>query len=258
MENMSNKTTRILGLDFFAGTAQDAVRCTHKGGLVVAPSGPGLATMEKDLPYQSALENADLILADSGYLTLLTRLFVGKRLNRISGLEFLQALLSDDHFRNSKTLWVDTSKEEGKANRKYLNRAGIEATAADSYIAPFYTLEHIEDKALLKRIHEARPDYVIINIAGNKQEPLGYYLKQNMNYTPAIICTGAAIAFMTGAQAGIPTWADRMFLGWLCRCLENPSVYVPRYARAIKLAWLVLRFGDQLPRRAEDEHKETH
>jgi len=214
--------------------------------------------MGKDIPYQSALKNADLILADSGYLTLLTRLVVGKQLNRISGLEFLEALLGDERFRNERKLWVDTSNEEGEANRKYLNQKGIKATAADSYVAPFYTPGHIEDEALLARIREVRPNYVIINIAGNKQEPLGYYLKRNLNYTPAIICTGAAIAFMTGAQAGIPSWADRLFLGWLCRCLEKPSVYVPRYIRAIKLAWLVLRYGNQLPHCAENEHRETH
>lgn len=254
---MSDKTTRVLGLDFFSGTTQDAVMRTREGGLVVAPSGPGLATMGKDLPYQSSLQNADLVLVDSGYLTLLTRLFMGKRLNRISGLEFLEALLLDDHFRRSRTLWVDASEEEGEANRKHLNQTGIETTAADAYVAPFYTPGHIEDEALLRRIQEARPDYVIINIAGNKQEPLGYYLKRNVDYAPAIICTGAAIAFMTGAQAGIPTWADRMFLGWLCRCLEKPSVYVPRYIRAIKLAWLVLRYGDQLPRCADDGRRET-
>ncbi len=181
---MSDKTTRVLGLDFFSGTTQDAVMRTREGGLVVAPSGPGLATMGKDLPYQSSLQNADLVLVDSGYLTLLARLFVGKRLNRISGLEFLEALLSDDHFRRGRTLWVDASKEEGEANRKYLNQIGIRATAADSYVAPLYTPGHIDDEALLERIQVDRPDYVIINIAGNKQEPLGYYLKKNSRIPP--------------------------------------------------------------------------
>lgn len=50
---------------------------------------------------------------------------------------------------------------------------------------------------------------------------------------PAILCTGAAIAFFTGGQVRIPRWADRLYLGWLFRIFENPKLYGKRYGDAL-------------------------
>jgi UDP-N-acetyl-D-mannosaminuronic acid transferase (WecB/TagA/CpsF family) len=47
------------------------------------------------------------------------------------------------------------------------------------------------------------------------QERLGYALRKQLSYKPAILCLGAAIAFLSGGQANIPNWADRLMLGWL-------------------------------------------
>ena len=60
---------------------------------------------------------------------------------------------------------------------------------------------------------------------------------------PAIICTGAAIAFLSGQQANIPPWADRLFLGWFFRTLSNPKRFFPRYWKALRLAPLLWRYG---------------
>ncbi len=49
------------------------------------------------------------------------------------------------------------------------------------------------------------------------QERLGYALRKQLSYKPAILCLGAAIAFLSGGQANIPNWADRLMLGWLFR-----------------------------------------
>jgi UDP-N-acetyl-D-mannosaminuronic acid transferase (WecB/TagA/CpsF family) len=72
-------------------------------------------------------------------------------------------------------------------------------------------------------------------------------LKQNLQPLPAIHCIGAAIAFLSGDQVRIPLWVDRLYLGWLLRCLSQPRRYVPRYWSARKLVKLMLRYGETLP-----------
>ena len=62
------------------------------------------------------------------------------------------------------------------------------------------------------------------------QERLGAYLRQNLDYMPTIICTGAAIAFLTGEQTDIPPIVDRLFLGWIFRWFSSPTRFVPRFA----------------------------
>ena len=73
-------------------------------------------------------------------------------------------------------------------------------------------------------------------------------LREALDYNPTIICSGAALAFLSGQQASIPMWADSFFLGWLFRCFTAPRRFVPRYWKAWKLVWLLARYGRQCPR----------
>ena len=110
-----------------------------------------------------------------------------------------------------------------------------------------YDKSNIIDPELLAFIEKKKPAYVLINLGGGTQEKLGAYLKKHLSYKPAIICTGAAIAFLTGRQASIPEWADRLFLGWLFRCIEKPKLYIPRYFKAFKLLGLMIQYGKRSP-----------
>ncbi|HAF58450.1 MAG TPA: hypothetical protein DCL00_02575, partial [Opitutae bacterium] len=91
------------------------------------------------------------------------------------------------------------------------------------------------------------PGSVFIQLGGGVQERLGIYLKENLSYKPSIYCTGAALAFLSGQQVKIPRWADRLYLGWLFRCFFKPSVFIPRYTKALRLLMLLARYGDQSP-----------
>ena len=47
----------------------------EKKGLFLFPSGPGLSSIEKEIPYLKALKNADYNFFDSGYFVLLLKYF---------------------------------------------------------------------------------------------------------------------------------------------------------------------------------------
>jgi N-acetylglucosaminyldiphosphoundecaprenol N-acetyl-beta-D-mannosaminyltransferase len=150
--------------------------------------------------------------------------------------------------RPGASFWLMPSQVEAETTCEYLGERGIALREPHTATAPTYPeTGTIEDATLLNQLEELKPKFVILNIAGGKQEKLGYYLRQNLSYKPAIICTGAAIAFLTGHQARIPMWADRLFLGWLWRCCEKPGIYIPRYLSAVRLAYLVFRYGEELP-----------
>ena len=63
----------------------------------------------------------------------------------------------------------------------------------------------IFDDSLLHLINEIKPKTIFIQLGGGVQERLGLFLKQNLNYEPTILCTGAALAFLSGQQARIPS-----------------------------------------------------
>jgi len=235
------KTVRIFGIDFYNDTLERAlVKAREDGGLFLAPSGPGLAELGGNAHYDRALREADVNLIDSGYLALLWERRTGQGLQRHSGLKFIKALIDDPSFKsNTKQLWVVPTHEHTKATSLYLQRQDIGLGSDNYYEAPFYTESPVTDSVLLEKIRSDRPDYVILTIAGGKQEVLGHWLREQLDCKPAIICIGAAIAFLSGQQANIPPWADRIYLGWLLRILTDPKTFLPRYWKARKLRKLL-------------------
>jgi UDP-N-acetyl-D-mannosaminuronic acid transferase (WecB/TagA/CpsF family) len=241
---MKSNIIKILGIDFYNGQVNGVVNSLKSGGLLVVPSAPGLASIKNDITYYKSLQAADIAIADSGYMSLLWNLTHSKKVNRISGLEFLIAFFADKEVKaTSDILLVNPRKKEADANLAFLNGEGFNLSDDNSYLAPMYDKSKIEDAELLALIEAKKPKYILLNLGGGVQEILGAYLKANLSYTPAIICTGAAIAFLSGQQANIPNWADKFFLGWLIRCIEKPKLYVPRYLDAFKLLAVMLQFN---------------
>ena len=92
---------------------------------------------------------------------------------------------------------------------------------------------------LLNIIKRYKPKFIIINLGGEVQELLALYLKKNINFKISIICTGAAIAFITKRQAPINDLIDKFYLGWVYRLLFNPKVH---FFRTIKSLLLIKHF----------------
>ncbi|MDP0501053.1 MAG: WecB/TagA/CpsF family glycosyltransferase [Verrucomicrobiota bacterium JB022] len=250
---MTSITDNVIGINFFHGTCAEAIERASQGGLVVAPSGPGLAQdWPRDPVYQRALLTADMVLADSGYLALCWQVMSSVRLTRISGLNFFGELirrLKPEDRTKGRTFWVMPNEKEGAINLQWLGSQGIEAGQDDSYNAPKYSRDSIADPALAAILNERRPAWVFLNLGGGVQEQLGYWLREHLDYRPTIICTGAAIAFLSGQQASIPMWADRLYLGWLIRSLRDPKRHGSRYWNTLHLP-LVLWHGSETARAA--------
>lgn len=237
---MTDDFKQILGIRFYTGDLKGLLEQTLQGGLIVVPSGPVLVDLPDNPALREALEHSDLAITDSGFLVLLWLLLKRERLPRISGLRFLRALLDQPEFRQpGATFWIMPSDADARVNCAWLNGRGVTAGPDDCTTAPIYPAGQLEDRALLALLEAKRPAFVIINLGGGVQERLGYFLRTHLSYRPAIICTGAAIAFLSGRQAPIPVWADRLMLGWLLRSLHAPAKFIPRYWKALRLAPLL-------------------
>jgi len=244
---------QILGIRFYVGDLEGLLARSRGAGLIVVPSAPVLADLTKDPAHREAVEGADFAITDSGLMVWLWALRARERVVRISGLRYLRALVEWAPFqRPGATFWVMSTAPDAEANRTWLNANGFTVAESDCYLAPRYPAGRLTDAELLNRIELARPEFVILCLGGGVQERLGWYLRKNLSYQPTLICTGAAIAFLSGRQASIPVWADRLMLGWLLRTLSAPRAFLPRYWKAAKLVPLLLRRGSRpVPVRSE-------
>jgi exopolysaccharide biosynthesis WecB/TagA/CpsF family protein len=243
---MSYQSVQILGIKFYNGFVNGVFDfLNEKGGLLTVPAAPALVTIREDKAYYNSLLKSDIVIPDSGYMVLIWNILFKNKIKKISGLEFINYLLSQQEIVNQGQLFlVNPSALDGQINTQYLEKYNFNITTSYNYTAPFYDNEII-DCDLLSQLEEKKPKWILINIGGGTQEKLGLYLKENLSYNPSIICTGAALAFKTGRQVKMPIWIDQIYLGWLYRCISNPKTFVPRYIKGFKLFNIILQFkGD--------------
>ena len=268
----------MLGVDFFIGTAAEAVDYISKyGGLVVAPAAPSFVALQDDPDYRRAIADADLAIADSGWAVLFWRLLRREKISRISGLALFKALLdtADAHLPNN-LFWILPTERAKKKTLEFGRATGYPITADNCYVAPRYFVGQalppaepintgkqeclpynrdlssasqpvVEDPALIAILESRKPKHIIIGIGGGMQDKLGSYLKRKLSYHPAIYCIGAAPGFVTGDQVVIPMWADRFFVGWIFRLIAQPRTLLPRFWTARRLPGMMLRYGENLP-----------
>ena len=237
-----------LGIQFWRGTCPELVtELDRNGGFVVVPAASALCQAAEDDSLWKAILLADYAIMDSGYLSLLLTLRGGNRPPRISGHQLIENLICPEpvvHIRDRKILWVAPDTDEEQRIASYIGERGFRMELQRYYKAPFYDNERaFRDGALMALAGEFDPDWIVLCIGGGRQEKLGAFLRQEIGRRSAIVGTGAAIGFFTGGQAPISRRIDRLYLGWLVRILHDPRRFLPRYAAAVKLPFLLHRLG---------------
>tara|TARA_B100000886_G_scaffold334636_1_gene290450 strand:+ start:340 stop:1071 length:732 start_codon:yes stop_codon:yes gene_type:complete len=210
-----------------------------KKGLFVFPAGPALASIDQSKKYHESLIKADLVFFDSGFFVLLLRFFKNLNVSKFSGYKFLDLFFDYLKKNKKKSIFcIDPSLQFSKSNKNFLKSLGVQKIY--NYLAPNYHQKSLSDKKLLDLIKKVKPDYILTNIGGGKQEILGLYLKKNLKIKTTILCTGAAISFFTKDQAPINRLIDRFYLGWFVRLIFNPFIFSKRYLFGLRLAPMVI------------------
>ncbi len=210
-----------------------------KKGLFVFPAGPALASINFSNEYYNSIKKADLVFFDSGFFVLLLQIFKNINVNKFSGYKFLNLFF--DYLKRNKhksVFCIDPNFKFSKSNKSFLKELGVKKVY--NYLAPNYEIKNFSDKKLLKKIKKVKPDFILTNIGGGKQEILGLYLKNNLKIKTTILCTGAAISFFTKDQAPISTLIDQLYLGWFMRLVFNPIVFLKRYIYSLRLIPMVI------------------
>ena len=210
-----------------------------KKGLFVFPAGPALAKIEESFEYYESIKKADLVFFDSGFFVLLLKVFKNISVVKFSGYKFLKLFFNYlKKNKGKKVFCIDPNIHYSRSNRLFFKNLGINNVY--NYLAPKYDVKNFSDKNLLRKLKKIKPDFILTNISGGKQEILGKYLKENLKNRVTVLCTGGAISFFTKDQAPINTFIDELYLGWLVRLIFNPMVFFSRFMYVFKLIPMVI------------------
>ena len=232
--NVKNRIIHFRGVKFYDFSFNQIIKkLNKKGGVLVAPAASALVNINNDKQYYKALKNSDVAILDSGFFCILWRVFKKQKLNKFLVYLFLKNLIKHLSNKKIKILTIDPTFDDSVENKKLLKKNGINEIY--TYVAPIYMKSNIEDKNLIEKIKKFKPKYILINIGGQTQEVLGIYIKKKIRNKINIICTGAAIAFMTKRQAPINDFIDKYYLGWLVRLIYGPKNVVTRILKSFLL-----------------------
>lgn len=238
---------RLLGIDFFNGCVADAVEAAKTPGSCVAiPAAPSLVKLNYDEEYRRAIQAADLVLADSGLLALLSRVATGHHLSVISGIEYLRHLVRDSAFRESARFWIVRSEGAKQRALAFLRDEGI-AEEQDQFYVTAGARDASQNHEILLAIESRKSRHVVVAITRGAEE-LGIYLRDYLLHRPSIHCVGNALALLSGDERSIPRWAQRLHLGSLARAAAQPSMFFPRIGMAATLVLMVFRYRSEMPK----------
>ena len=237
--NRPNNIINFYGIKFYNFEYNDIMKKLKPNGYLVAPAAYPLAKIKEYNIYYKALKKSKVAILDSGYFCLLIKFFYLFNVKKFSGFLFLFKFLNDKNNHKNKILLVNPTKEDGILNKKLLIKKGFRKIFL--YTSPFYMPnQKITDRKFIQYINKIKPNFILLNIAGFKQELLAEYIDRKIKFNINTFCLGAAIAFMTKKQAPINFLIDRFYMGWFIRLLFRPKEHFKRTVESFTLIKLFI------------------
>jgi len=214
------------------------------GGYVVTPNLDHAVRLRSDAALRAAYDGAALVLADGMPLVWASRLRGPALPARVAGSDLIEPLAAAaagaglSLFLFGTTLAVlCTAARRLAAGAPGLRIAGIHAP-------PFgFESDPEANREALAAVAAARPDIVLLALGSPKQELWAARWRHECG-AGVLVCIGAGLDFLAGAQARAPRPLQRLGLEWLWRALGDPRRLGPRYLR--NLLWLPRLLAEQL------------
>jgi N-acetylglucosaminyldiphosphoundecaprenol N-acetyl-beta-D-mannosaminyltransferase len=207
--------------------------CANPHSLVVA---------QGDLSFQSALTQANLVVADGVGVSLMAR-FVGVQIGpRITGTDYFQAVLNSLQQRGGgRIFFFGSSQRVLNLIAKRFAADFPALTLCGMYSPPFGVWSEEENRRMVQVINDAKPDVLWVGMTAPKQEKWVEANRRQLN-TPVIGSIGAVFDFYAGTYARAPQWICRIGLEWAYRFILEPCrMWERNVVSAPKFVWLVLR-----------------
>ena len=107
---------------------------------------------------------------------------------------------------------------------------------AGMYSPPFRQMTEEEDKAIIDRINETRPDFVWVGLGAPKQEK--WMALHQGKIKGLMIGVGAGFDYHAGNIQRAPEWMQKKNLEWVYRLMQDPKRLFKRYWHTnIKFIW---------------------
>lgn len=175
-----------------------------------------------------AVQNGGLMaIPDGGPLSTVGRKRGHKNMARTTGPSLMGEVFKISTEKGYRHYFYGSKQDTLELLERKLNEAYPGIQIAGMYSPPFRPLTDEEDKVVIKRINDSKPDFVWIGLGAPKQEK--WMAVHQGKIDGLMIGVGAGFDYYAGNIERAPEWMQKWNLEWVYRLLQDPKRLFRRY-----------------------------
>lgn len=188
---------------------------------------------KKDKFILPAYNEAHVILADGRPIYWLSKLWLNKSYEQLTGPGFMMKVLNDEKLKGKRHMFYGGAPSTIEKLRARCAQHGINLVYAES--PPYLDITNLDIERVDSLIRQYSPDFFWCGLGAPKQEHLIHQLDKDVGVVMAGV--GLAFDYYAGSVEEAPAAVSQLGLEWLWRYAQQPT----RIKRFIPPFFFVLR-----------------
>lgn len=202
----------------------------------------------RDESYRKIQNESWMTLPDGKPLSIVSRRRGYIEAERVPGPDLMPRVFEMSNGKGYRHFFYGSTEDTLSMLRKRIEEKYPYLNIAGMYSPPFRKLTDEEDREIIERINETKPDFVWVALGAPKQE---IWMAEHKGKINAIMLgVGAAFDFEAGTVKRAPKWMQELCLEWFYRIMQDPKRLIARYVDTnLSFLWNVYKEGKQIKKK---------
>jgi len=226
-------TCNILGVNIAAIDMEWLVRFLSEnisdlsGDYICVSNVHTTVTAYEDEEYCKVQNGGILAIPDGGPLSSVGQKRGFKNMKRTTGPSLMGEIFKISASKGYRHYFYGSTDETLEKLYSVLEETYPGIQIAGMYSPPFRPMTDDEDKAIVERINETKPDFVWVGLGAPKQEK---WMAAHQGHVEGLmIGVGAGFDYYAGNIERAPEWMQKSNLEWVYRLIQDPKRLFGRY-----------------------------
>ena len=184
-------------------------------------------TAYEDVEYRKVQNGGIMAIPDGGPLSSVGQKRGFKNMKRTTGPSLMVEIFKISVSKGYRHFFYGSTDETLEKLYSVLEKTYPGIQIAGMYSPPFRPMTSEEDKAIVERINETKPDFVWVGLGAPKQEK--WMAAHQGRVSGLMIGVGAGFDYHAGNIERAPEWMQKSNLEWVYRLLQDPKRLFGRY-----------------------------
>lgn len=184
-------------------------------------------TAYEDSEYRKVQNGGVLAIPDGGPLSSVGRKRGFPDMKRTTGPSLMGEIFKISAEKGYRHYFYGSTEKTLEKLYSVLEETYPGIQIAGMYSPPFRPMTDDEDRAIVARINETKPDFIWVGLGAPKQEK--WMAAHQGRVSGLMVGVGAGFDYYAGNIKRAPEWMQKHNLEWVCRLTQDPKRLFKRY-----------------------------